>query len=327
MYLVSASLMSLFGRKVALNVFLTQPPMFGFWGVVLKRLRRQPYVIVLMDVYPDCLIASRKDSRVGSIARFFRWMSRKTWRSADGVVCIGRCMQELVIANGVHPSKVITIPNWADEKRIKPLPHDRNPIRIDRGWLDDFVVLYSGNMGVAHEFTGLLHAAADLSHLDDMRFVFIGNGSRRTEIEQFANEHKLKNLHILPPQPADSLTESQGLGDVHFVCLRKGFTGLMVPSKAYSALAAGRPIIYGGNADGEIALLVREKKLGMVVEPCNDDEVREAILTFYRDRNSCRAAGTRGRRIACDEYSAGRSIKRYADYFEQILVAEKSKSP
>ena len=322
LYIASAALASLFDRPVGLNVFLTQPPLFGFWGMVLKRLRGQAYVCVLMDIYPDCITAARDGQRLPIVTRLMHWLSRRTWRSADGVVCIGRCMRDLVIAGGVDPEKVLMIPNWSDEKRIQPVEPALNPFRTSNQWVDDFIVLYSGNMGTAHDFDGLLSAARDLADVRDIRFVFIGDGARRRLIEAFARQYELSNLHMLPPQPAGDLANSQSLGDVHFVCLKRAFTGLMVPSKAYSALAAGRPLLYGGSPQGEIARLVEEERVGTVVDAGDGSAIRDAILEFHRDRDALSAAGRRAREVAIEKYSATRSIEEYVTIIQRLLESE-----
>ena len=170
-----------------------------------------------------------------------------TIKGADRVVVLGTCMLEEVIGYGVDPRKAKIIHNWADEKSIRPLDPNENKFRKAHGLEGKFVIMYSGNMGVVHQFEDILEVARRLRGRSDICFVFIGDGVRHGELVDFQHRYGLKSILLLPYQDRSCLGESLGAGDLHFVSLRNGFEGLVVPSKVYGIMAAARPMVYPGS--------------------------------------------------------------------------------
>ena len=170
--------------------------------------------------------------------------------------------------------------NWANEKEIYHLPDYKNELRTEFGLSGVFVVLYSGNIGTAHYFSDILEVARRLSGCSQIRFVFIGEGSRRKEVEASIKRAELENVVLLPFQRQERLHESLNLADVHFISLRAGFEGLMVPSKTYGALLTARPVIFQGPETSEVARFIQEERCGSVV-PLGDVEKLERLILDY----------------------------------------------
>ncbi|ABK16489.1 glycosyltransferase family 4 protein [Syntrophobacter fumaroxidans] len=323
-YALSAVVYTLLSRGTDLNVFLSQPPMFSCWGLVLKLIRRQPYCCVVMDVYPDVYVRDGLLKENSPAFRILRRLMRLTWRNAAAVVVIGRCMRELVKDAGVEADRIHVIPNWTNAESVCAAPGTTSTLRVSEGLGKQFVVLYSGNLGVSHFFDDVLEAARRLKTVNDLKFVFIGEGSRCAEIEKGIAGHGLDNVLLLPLQPAEQLADSLCLGDVHFICLRPGFEGLVVPSKAYSALAVGRPIIYQGSGNGEIARMIAEERIGAVVSPHDPLGMEKAVLGYYEDRSLVDEQGRRAAELSLTRYSLQNSLKKYR---EVLFAASKRPAP
>ena len=159
------------------------------------------------------------------------------------------------------------IPNWADGHAITPVAHDDNPLRRDWGLEGKFVVGYSGNLGRAHEFETILGAAERLKNDPRIRFLFIGSGAQAESVRTAAAKRGLDNLMFQPYQPREMLKFSLGAADAHLVVLRPDLEGLIVPSKTYGCLAAGRPVIFMGDPQGEIGRMLAGVRCGAVM-PC-----------------------------------------------------------
>jgi colanic acid biosynthesis glycosyl transferase WcaI len=315
-YIFFAALFSLFGPRVDRNVFLTQPPLFFIWGWVLQKLRRQPYYIVLMDLYPDVAIQDGLLAERSLLTRFLLTLSRFGLRHADGLIVIGRCMAQRLVQLGIRQDRIHIIPNWTNEEKVRALPHAENGFRQQMGWQDKFVILYSGNIGTSHYFDDLLEVCNRLREREDVRFVFIGQGQRRREVEHFQAQRQLKNIQILPFQPQKKLTESLGAGDLHFVSLRSAFTGLVVPSKSYGILAVGRPILYQGETDGEIARLIQEENVGQVVALGQPEQLEASILAYLNNPDLASEQGVRARKLAESRYSKEVACARYVEVLQ-----------
>jgi glycosyltransferase involved in cell wall biosynthesis len=178
--------------------------------------------------------------------------------------------------------------------------------------------MYSGNMGVAHHFDDILEVAR--RRRDDPRlvFAFIGDGMRRTEVEAFRERHRLENICLLPYQSADRLALSLGAGDVHFVSLREGFEGLVVPSKSYGIMAAARPILYQGGRSGEIAKMILEHGIGEVVAEGDADALERVIATLSDDPIRTARLGCRAREVLQRHYSRDAAL----DHYRRVLSGD-----
>jgi glycosyltransferase involved in cell wall biosynthesis len=318
-YAVGASLYSLFSRGSAVNIFLTQPPLFFAWSTVLKLVRRQPYIVVLMDMYPEALILNGGIRKGGLLARVLGKVAKAGLVRADRVIVIGRCMRENVISLGADPMKLRYIPNWADEAKIFPVQDSANDLRRQLGLQHKFVVLYSGNMGIGHRFDDILEVARLFRNERDIRFVFIGGGARRVQIEDFIANHHLKNVLMHDFVPVKQMPEAQSLGDVHFVSLREEFDGTMVPSKVYGALAAGRAIIYQGGSRAEIARMISEEDIGAVVQEGDVARLYEVVLSYFRNQSEARRQGARALRLAHDKYCKQNALDAYLGEIMSVL--------
>jgi len=298
-------------RRVDTFVFLTNPPLFPVFGPLVKRIRGGRFVYILMDIYPDILISAGA-VREGSVAaRILRWIARASLRGADIVVVLGEDMRKVAIRSGASPEKVVTIRNWADPERIHPVPHRENLFRQEWGFDGKFVVEYSGNLGVSHSFADILAVAEELADHDEIRFLFIGGGVRFTEVGRAVSSKGLGNVVMKPYQDISNLSLSLSVGDVHYISLRNGFEGLVVPSKAYGIMAAGRPMIYQGDQEGEIAQMIAREQCGIVVAEGDRAGLRDGILRLYRDREMAGRMGLLARRALEEKYSASIGLAEY----------------
>jgi len=244
---------------------MSTPPLVAAIGALRRALRGTRFVYWLQDVYPELAVEFGVFRRHSLAALAFDAASRWTLRRADAVVVLGDAMGERVRRKGVAPERVHVVPNWADEQAIRPVPREENAFRRVHGLDGKRVVLYSGNMGRAHDVTTLLDAARLLRAEPDLVFLFIGDGAKRAEVEAAARE--LPSIRLMPYQPRQLLAESLSAGDVHVVTQASFTLGLMEPSKLYGAMAAGRPVLYVGPAEAEAARTVLREEIGAVFAP------------------------------------------------------------
>jgi len=318
-YSLAAAAVSLPSRWPDVDVFLTQPPLFTAWGRVLRALHRRPYCIVGMDLYPWVAIEAGVVPRRSVRARVAESLAVASLEGASRFIAIGRCMVDRVTGFGISPGRIRMIPNWADTDVIRPVARESNPLRAEHGLEGKFVVMYSGNLGVSHYFDDLLEVACRLRRLPDWVLLFVGSGSRLQEVQDRSRELGLENVRFLGYQDYELLSESLGMGDVHFVSLRPGFEGLVVPSKTYGVLAAGRPVVYQGSATGEIARMLEETETGTVVGIGDVEELEKAILQAYEDPAGRESVGQRARRVAEERYSPGPGVQAYAEVLEDLV--------
>ncbi len=282
---------------------LTTPPLLSFLGAVLKRVRGSRLICWSMDVYPELgiLLGAMRDGSVA--ARLFGRLMAWSLRSADVVIALGKHMAKRLAMKGVRPGRIRVLPTWENAERVVPTARLANPFRAAHGLDGRFVVLYSGNLGAAHDFGTLLDAAEALASRPEIVFLFAGGGPRLAWVQTEVAQRRLANVRFLPYQPRDMLCYSLSAGDVHVVTLRADFEGLLVPSKFVGALASGRPLLYVGPSNGEIPDVVRAGACGVVVEPGDAAGLADAIVSLQCDNARREAMGTRARRLFEQHYT------------------------
>ncbi len=315
-YVFGSLAVAMFAPRADRLVILTNPPMYPLVGLLLKLFRREPYVYVLMDLFPDALVRAGLLKPKGLLTRLLARLTKATFRQAKKVITLGTCMASLVEDYGVPRGQIEIVRNWADGEAIRPIPPHDNPLRSELGLDEKFVVMYSGNMGVAQRFEDILQAAMNLRHRKDIHFLFVGGGTRRREVEAFRDEHSLDSITVADYFPRDQLAYSLPLADAHFVCVRNGFEGVQVPSKSYGIMAAGRPMIYQGDSNGEVARMLRQEGGGVVVAEGDADRLTEVIAHWADDLAEARRVGMRGREIFEQRYTQQIGLRRYQEILE-----------
>jgi len=210
------------------------------------------------------------------------------------VVALGEVMAERLVTAGAPRDRVHVIHNWADGQAIAPLDRADNPFAQELALRDRFVVGYSGNFGHGHDLDAILEGARRLRDREDVFWLFVGEGPRRDEVAAAIARDRLC-ARLLPYQPRERLRESLSAADVHLVTVRAGLEGLMVPSKLYGCMAAGRAIAYVGPAHSEAAHITTAERCGVHVLPGDPAALAEALVRLAEDRPTTAEMGRRAR--------------------------------
>lgn len=284
---------------------LTTPPLLSLLGTLLQRMRGARHFIWEMDMYPDVAVdlgtfraGGLLDRVVGGLADFSR-------RRADGIIALGECMRQRLIGRGIDPAKIFVAENWADGAAIRPMPRPGNH--------RDLVVLYSGNLGLAHDLDTATGAMLELREDARVRFVFAGSGGRRAELQRFVAEHAIRSVEMRPYAPRASLSESLAVGDVGLVTQREATCGSVVPSKVYGLLAAGRPIVFVGPEGATPARLVRRFGCGWHVRVRDVAGLADLLRRLAEDRDLVREAGRRARQALETNFDSPLGVARISE--------------
>jgi glycosyltransferase involved in cell wall biosynthesis len=260
----------------------TDPPMLSVLGYEVARRTGCAHVNWLQDLFPEIAVRLREPPLPAAVARGLVRMRNVSLARADMNVVIGPGMGQLLGIQGVSPDRVQVIENWADEA-VARIAHGDSDLRHAAGLCGRFVVQYSGNLGRAHEFEPILGAAELLRADDRIRFLMVGAGAGMDRLKRAATDRGLVSFTFLGSQPRQHLTDTLGAGDVHLVSLRKGLEGLLVPSKVYGILAAGRPVLYVGAEDGDVAAMLAKYGAGVTIDPDDSAALASAILSLADD--------------------------------------------
>lgn len=281
---------------------LTTPPLIGLIALIAGRLRGMRFVALMEDLYPDVAIALGALNPDSGLAKALDWLSCQMLKRADRIIVLSDCMLERVIAK-IGPearSRIDVIHNWADGQEITPLTAGEERFFNPQDWpdlTDKFVVLFSGNLGMVNEFATVLEAAKQLRHCDDIAFVFIGAGAKAAEIRRFAMQHDLDNVRMLPYQPRHSLRHCLASSGALLITLSDGLAGLSVPSKTYSSLAAGRPLLYVGDQRSSVAQLITKNECGAAVASGDSQRLAATLSAWAANRDELTGLGEAARAL------------------------------
>ena len=221
-----------------------------------------------------------------------------------------------VRALGVPDSKMPLIYDWVDTNLIRPLCRNTAFAR-ENGLQEKFVVLYAGNLGMSQGLESVLDCAERLRTFPDIVFAFVGDGKARSHLMESAKERELSNARFLDYQPRERLPEILGMASASLVTLRKGVGLNSLPSKCFSILASGRPIIASVDEESETFQLVRRSGGGLCVPPEAPDRLSEAILRLRNDPALWEQSGRLGRDYALRHHS----VRAATDEFERLMMA------
>jgi colanic acid biosynthesis glycosyl transferase WcaI len=306
-------------RRPALLIQQTNPPLSIVIGAVAAALWRRPSIIIAMDIYPEILVAHGATSAEGFVTRLLRRVFRWSYRTARRVVALGPVARERLIAKGVEPGNIVTIPNWStgSEGIVRGAA---NRLLAEWGLAGKFVVLYSGNLGIAHEFDTFLEGfAAACRAVPELYFVIIGKGSRLAEVRAAVERLGLAvRVRFAGLVPAERMPETIGLADIALVTLRDGFEGLVVPSKLYGYLSRAVPVLCVGPRS-DVSITVEESGCGVTAGPGEADKVAQLLAALAADRARLTGLGEAGARLYNDEFTAAHAFARYSALVDSLI--------
>lgn len=291
----------------------TSPPMCALAGLAVSRARRAPLHYWVMDLNPDQIVATGRLAPDALPVRGFERLNHATLAHASAITTLDEFMAERLQGKCDVRHKLHVTPPWPLFDPSAAEHAESRAFRQRHGLGSERLVMYSGNLSLVHPVTTLLEAARSLAH-EPLRFVFIGGGVGRAEIERFASSERLERLHFLPYQPLAELPASLAAADLHVVSMGDAMVGIVHPSKIYSALAAGRPVFALGPQRSHVARIVREHDVGWHVEHGDVASARAALLAFARaDEPTLAGYRQRARDVARVRFSRSRLLAEFCE--------------
>jgi colanic acid biosynthesis glycosyl transferase WcaI len=308
-------------------VLAVSPPLQGgLAGCMLAALKRVPLILDIHDLVPDLAVAVGM-MKEGWAVKAARVLEKFVYRHSDGIVVISEEFSTNLFAKGVPPPKVTYLPLWVDSQSITP--QDRNgPFRQANGIdTSKTVALYTGNHGAKQALENILEAAARLKSHEDLLFLFVGDGFEKKRLQEIAQQRYLNNVRFLPlvpPSPEELLPQMLASSDMLLLNQSAGVVDTVIPSKLFTYMASGRPIIAAVSASSQAANCVRRAGSGIAVPAEQPAALAEAILKLKQDRQLAEMLGSQGRNFVVENCDRNQILRRYEDIF---LAFAKRRSP
>ena len=295
---------------------MTDPPFEGIVAAFVALLKRKPFVYNIRDLYPDMAVGG-SIIEAGLMARVWERLHKWALRRATRVIVLGEDMRARIVAKGVKAERIAVVRDGAETGEAGPeAAVDAEVVRMIRGGFR-FVLLHAGNLGFYGAWDTLIAAARMLAD-EGIGLVFVGDGAQRAQIDAAAAG--CKNVRFLPFFPASKIASVLAAPDAHIVTIKRGLEGVIVPSKMYGILAAGKPIVAVAPRETDVAAIGEQRGFAIWSDPGDPEQVACAIRRIVRDGNQLRHM-SEAARAAANEYDRVNELCKFVRLIEEARAA------
>ncbi len=306
--------------KNDLVLAVTNPPFLPYFALLISKIKRCKFIIVVHDVYPDLMAVLGLLKRSSLIFKTWSYLNKLLFAWSDLIIVLSADMKDLLCDRFKFYSlkeKIRAIPNWAETDTIKPDAKEHIGLVKDLGLKGKFIIEYAGNFGRPNDIETIIEAAKKLRDHDDIIFLFAGDGAKRKWVEEEKKKWELQNLVQLGAYSRQDQQHVLNASDVSLIALIKGMRGISMPSRFYNILASGRPVIAIVDYDMEVASIIKKENIGWVVSPGDHSALAEAILEAQKDKSLIKK-GQKSRILAEEYYSYKRILLLYKEALNNI---------
>lgn len=295
---------------------MTDPPFEGIVAAFVALLKGKPFVYNIRDLYPDMAVGGSIIG-AGLLARVWEVLHRWALRRARRVVVLGEDMRARIIAKGVKAARIAVVRDGAEICGAAGEPAvDSEVVRAIRSDFK-FVLVHAGNLGFYGAWETMVGAARKLSD-EGIGLVFVGDGAQREKIEAAAAG--CANVRFLPFFPAGKIASVLASADAHIVTVKRGLEGVIVPSKMYGILAAGKPILAVAPRETDVASIGERRGFAICADPDDASEVAGAVREISRDAEKLQRMGEAARAAASD-YDRVNELRKFVQIIEEARPA------
>ena len=292
------------------------PPIQGLKLPIVRLFRKKPFVYNAQDLFPETLSGTGLANQGGILWKIGMWVSNVTFRNSDRIIAISNDIKRSMIARGVPDEKIEVVYNWVDEKAVQPVTKKDNPLFEEFGLSrDKFTIVYAGNLGNAQNIEIVLDGAKELP---DVQFAVFGSAGLENEIRRRIEVENLTNVHLNPLQPVERVSYVYSLGDACIVSCKEGLGGSAMPSKSWSIMSCGRPVVASFD-EGELKEILEKNKCGEFSHAGNMKEFVDAIKSLQENPERCNEMGRNARQFILDNLTKEVGAKKYIEIIKSVV--------
>lgn len=301
--------------------FPSSPPVSnGVIGCWLSRLKKAPFIYNVQDMYPQVAVGKGLLSKGSMLEKIIQKIENRTYLQSKRTILLAETMRDIVENElGLPGDKFLVIPNFVDDSHIRPEPKI-NPFSERLNLNDKFIVLYAGNLGVAHDYTIIIDAVEFLKKKEDILFLFVSRGVNIPNARKMVEEKQLANVIFLDYQPGSLVSSMYASADASIVTLKPEYARTVIPSKTLSIMASQRPVLGVLPHENPMADLIQKSQCGFLIQPGDSQGLAEAILQLYADSNLRQTLGYHGRQYLKDHYSHTAITQEYENVFMRAVA-------
>lgn len=292
------------------------PPIQGLKLPIVRLFRRKKHFVYnAQDLFPETLSGTGLANQGGLLWKIGMWVSNVTFRNSDKIIAISNDIKCSMVTRGVSAEKIEVVYNWVDEKAVQPVRKEDNPLFEEFGLSrDKFTIIYAGNLGNAQNIGIVLDGA---KQLPDVQFAVFGSGGLEDEVRRRIKKEDLTNVHINPLQPVERVSFVYSLGDACIVSCKEGLGGSAMPSKSWSIMSCGRPVVASFD-EGELKEIIEKNNCGVFSHAGNVIEFVQAIKSLSENPTCCKEMGANARQFILDNLTKEIGSKKYVDIITSV---------
>lgn len=303
-------------------IVYSNPPVLPLIAAWTNKCFKTKMIFVSYDVYPEMAHITNSISKDGFISRMMQFINKRIYKNVNKIVTLSNEMKEYLIQNReqIEENQVEVIPNWYANKSVED---------VSKSYLNDkfsalrpnvnLIVSYFGNMGICQDLETILEAIRLLKDDNEIKFVFAGHGNKMYKLKNSIFEEKLENAVVFDFLHGEDFQDALNISDVFLVSLTDGLTGLAVPSKTYSYMMAGKPVISIMGTNSDISKDLIEEKAGFALEVGEVVSLVNAIRELKKNEQLRTEMGFNIRRVFEEKYTTEKATSKYVDMIKNVL--------
>ena len=286
----------------------------------VSKLKKSKFIYWCQDVYPDVAVALGVIKANGFIEKELNRINRWVLSQAHRVVAVSDGMRELLQQKAI--CQTVTIPNWS----VAPNLGSEQADEIKKGFRQDLniregekVVMYAGNMGRAHDFSALIACWDEPALLQEIHFVIIGDGAKRPELEQAAQNGRQNGWRISFASyvPISDLGPVLSLATLHLLAIDARADRLVFPSKIYGALQSGRPTWLLGAAQSEVGDWINHHQTGTILAAAGEKSLKKQLSRSFETPGWLEAQAANAARVYAEKHDRGQVMEHFREVLEE----------
>ena len=303
------------------TIVYSDPPILPLVASINKSLFKVKYLFVSNDIYPDIALATKQIKENSFIHKMMNKVNRRMDKNVDQIVALSHDMKAHILRTRekISEEKITVIPNWYDHRHINFEDRVREVEIVKLREVFPLIVLYSGNMGIAQDLHTILETAKVFKENRDVLFVFTGNGKHADMVKSEIEKHQLTNAKFYDFLTGTTYTDMLKAADAHIVSLMEGLEGMAVPSKTYSYMSVGKPLIAIMADHTDIAKDIVTNDLGCVLQQGEIEKFSEYILYLLHNKAEIEKIGKRVREVFNENYTREMSVNKYYEAITEII--------
>jgi glycosyltransferase involved in cell wall biosynthesis len=310
------------GQRNINAILSPSPPLtIGFVNLIIGKIKKAKVVYNVQEIYPDFLI-EKGGLKSKPVIRILKWLERFVYNKSDAVTTIDQIFYDTVIERFENKSKLHIIPNFVDTDLYHPLSY--SSLKIDNSLFkanNNLKLMYAGNVGHAQDWYPLIETAKKMKN-DPIDFYVIGEGVMKKYIEDQKKEYSLENLYILPYQPREMMPQLLAFADLQYIFMSKEMEGHGFPSKVYTIMACGKPMLICSGDNTPIVNFLKDLNCAEIISTADLSEKVAHIEKFLKTatEEKLRILGSNGLKTIENHYTKQVVTKKYVNLINNLFL-------